>query len=973
MPDKRSEKRSEQYRSLNNNASKKLADEIDRLNESKEKLSVEKVNMLLKLYAELGAELKKKYDNYPKDKDGNLDERVPEARMLKKINKRFSKDYAALLRYKNKTKKLEEYVAEEKKRFEEEDNIINTDSEPKKDQDIIIIDDETEDKKKKKFKNVEEVDKFYSDNTYTVEEFFDNARTRTLDISEDEMSELSSVGASSSTRLKINFIIDDEPIEGKKKGDACTGYFTPEKKATYTTKKSDFFKERHQMNLNSVCEKYPGAADCLKEIDSGFFYALKNTAFKGMLVGDLYRFGTDMTLKNTINSMKDAIDKFYKKSKSYNDIKEKLDEQFETIDTAEKAYAFIEMAGIMMKEVNVYELRDDSAINHFSDMAQRNALVSALADYFGCPEAVAYSEKMKIRTTKNGEKITIKGTMMMPGKGLDPSAPGMDNPVNMRDGFTYVDADKNDEEIKEASKSPKGLVKSVATLQFVDYLVGNTDRSTGNFFLQFNEKGKLVGVQGIDNDNSLGAIANCNETHCKFVALSDLRVIPKSMADAVKEVNTDVLTILMQGYGVNGNEIKATVKRIKDAQKKLARFEKIYEGTDPDYISPDVPRIVPDEEMDKYLINEQLATKKLDYAHENIFGKMVMESTINQGLKFALENTGKAVRSNAWGVASTYYGMINDVDTLSVCEIPEHEFLAETPKNTSFDVMKNAINEFKDICEEIPEMRVFESEKGKLSKKMDYCVYQKGDSFDKLKESTDKSIKAIDEYIENAKREMDSDALHGRENKLEEYESTKAEIKFYKDELAKAKEKMENNSKLLTEGFSTLSAEDMTKHVKAIEKSSGEIGKYERFLKESMAAKKTLEEDPSVASVLSAIRTKEKMQRFKEHLGKVEKYSGELLKIEEKLIEDTKRRRLNILDNKKDNSNNPYDGSAAKKQNDKKVDTINVNFNKSGNKKKFRVYDIDEIMEDAPKLSRNEIKANMVNKLFKPKISLIKK
>ena len=110
MPDKRSEKRSEQYRSLNNNASKKLADEIDRLNESKEKLSVEKVNMLLKLYEELGAELKQKYDNYPKDPAGNLDERVPEAKMLKKINKRFSKDYAALLRYKNKTEKLDKEI-----------------------------------------------------------------------------------------------------------------------------------------------------------------------------------------------------------------------------------------------------------------------------------------------------------------------------------------------------------------------------------------------------------------------------------------------------------------------------------------------------------------------------------------------------------------------------------------------------------------------------------------------------------------------------------------------------------------------------------------------------------------------------------------------------------------------------------------------------------------------------------------------
>ena len=914
MPEKRVTKRRNEYGTINAEASQKLVEEIDRLNESKEKLSVEKINMLIKLYEELGAELKKKYDSYPKDQDGNLDERIPQAKMLKKMNKRFSKDYAALLRYKNKTQKLEEYVAEEKRRLEEEANNINTDSEPKENKDIIImnddksvdniiINDEKEDKKKKKFKNIEEVEKYYRDNTYTIEEFYDNTRTRTLDISEDEMSELSSVGASSSTRFKINFILDDEPIAGKKKGDVCTGFFTPEKKATYTRNKLNFFKERHQMNLKSVCEKYPGAAELLKQIDFSYFYAFNNTKFKDFLIIYPDRLGIDMNLDDTLKNMYGAIDETMQKSKTYKDTMKKVGNVFNAIDTPEKAYAFIELSAAMMKEVNVYELRTDSAIDHYSDMAQRNALVSALADYFGCPEAVAYSEKMKIKTTKNGEKITIKGTMMMPGIGADPSAPGIDNPANIRDGFTYVDAKKTDE---VASKSPKGLVKSVATLQFVDYLVGNTDRSTANFFLQFDENGKLIGVQGIDNDNCCGAKKNLNETHGKFVALSDLRVIPKSMADAVKEVNTDVLTILMQGYGLNGYEIKETVKRIKDAQKKLERFEKIYEGTDPDYISPNVPRIVPDEEMDKYLINEQLATSKRDTSKNNIFGKMVAESTINKGLNFALENTGKAVRSNALGATSAYYGMVKDVESITKAEI-EHDYLAETPKITSFNKMKSALDKFAGVCDEIPNMMVIESEKGKI-RGDDYCVYQTVKSFEELKESVNKSIEAIDEYIEAAKIEMDANALHGNADKLEEYETTKAEIKYYKDEIAKAKEKMENSNKLMREGFSNFSADEIADQVKAIEKSNKEIGKYEKFLKESLAAKKTLEEDPNVASVLSAIRTKEKMQRFKEHLGKVEKYSEELIEIEGTLIEDNKRRRLNILENKIDNSNNPYAG-----------------------------------------------------------------
>jgi uncharacterized protein YaaN involved in tellurite resistance len=188
MPDKRVDKRSEQFKSLNNDAALSLVNEINRLKETNEKMNVGIVDNLIKLYENLGVQLKKKYDTLEPDSD--------EAKMYMKMNKRFSKDYSALIRYKRKTEKVE--------------------------------------KELDKFAQKEEREDYFNKNTYTIDEFFDNTRTRTLNLSESEMSELSSVGATSSTRYKINFSLDDEPVEGKKKGDVCMGFFTPENTSPVT-------------------------------------------------------------------------------------------------------------------------------------------------------------------------------------------------------------------------------------------------------------------------------------------------------------------------------------------------------------------------------------------------------------------------------------------------------------------------------------------------------------------------------------------------------------------------------------------------------------------------------------------------------------------------------------------------------------------------------------------------------------------
>ncbi|MBR0131845.1 MAG: hypothetical protein IJM14_02045 [Lachnospiraceae bacterium] len=770
MPDtkKKVEKRSEQYFTIKgSDAASQLVAEIDRLNETKEKLTLTTVDKLLGLYEQLGVQLKGKYDTLNEDSN--------EAKMFKKMNKRFSKDYAALIRYKRKVEKAE---------------------------------------KEKPANNAE---KYMDDNTYTIEEFFENSRTRTINLSEDEMSKLSSVGASNSTRYKINFSLDDEPIEGKKKGDSCIGFFTPEKNAPITTNRNEYFKEKHEKNLEGICEKYPGAADLMKKIDHTVFLSLEKTSADYYLVVSPDRYGTDLDLDNSIDMifneisqklMKNILQKHVKSvtkngrnikitAENFDDyfnknnyahfinsdktFKAVYDKQFEKylkiydeLDTAEKKYAFLETATSYMKELNAYTLRVDGAIDHYSDMSQRNALASAFADYFGCSDVIAYAEKMKIKTTKDGKNVTLKGTMMMPATGVDPSSPDLENPANKRNGFSYVDA--------------KGLVKSVASLQFLDYLIGYTDRHSANFFLKFDENGKIIGVQGIDNDNSFGAKGNLNDTKQNFVALSDLRVIPKSMADAVKNANPEVLAVLMQGYGVNKYEIDKTVKRIKDVQEKLVKFEEIYKGTDPTYINPNVPRIVPDEDLDKLLVNEQLATNKSNNKANNIFGKMINESNKINGMLFTYDNASKEVRNNALDIVGSYYGMIGDVKQLK-----EMNDQIDAPESASLNEMKNALNNFTASCNAVPDMMLiksYDSKLNKLNKNHDYHYYKTVDSFAKLKEDTRKALEATEKFIDEASNKSLASMFFSSKEKYQQYRKLNNDIKLYEDSIKKNNEEL---------------------------------------------------------------------------------------------------------------------------------------------------------------------------------------
>ncbi len=157
----------------------------------------------------------------------------------------------------------------------------------------------------------------------------------------------------------------------------------------------------------------------------------------------------------------------------------------------------------------------------------RNAAMSAVADLLGMPSVVARAKPMRI-IDKDGN--VIEGTFMEAAKGMDPENLPPEAANIPRDALKNTDG--------------KGF-QDIANLQVLDYLCGNYDRHYANMFYQFDRNGKLIGVQGIDNDGAFGVIAKkelgrTGENYLHMTNLSNMKAMPKQTAERLMALDAVV-------------------------------------------------------------------------------------------------------------------------------------------------------------------------------------------------------------------------------------------------------------------------------------------------------------------------------------------------------------------------------------------------------------------------------------------------
>lgn len=632
MPDTRLDKRVGQIGAISERIREKdgadtfrtLSDRIKKLNEEKTPLSLQEAEQLLMLYARCGVQLKKKYD-------ATASAKPEEASYYLKLMKKMTKDYMAMNRYHNRLKA-----------YQEEGKAVKP---------------------------------------LTIEQFYDLSKTRTISLNGKSMSELEAVGDGVNVRYKVSVPYKDEALPFPlSKGDTFNAYFTENVSYAPETSDAEILFQKEQKIVRHVEEQFPALKGLLGSkngyANSRFFKELFK--LEGTNIGEYLRNSVEQNIAviGTGEMLKNFKSLLGPRSKEAKDILNTISAEGDPYKKQEMIYGLVTYTSAVMKALFERNVRRGNGIDLTTAMGKRNALMSDMAEIFGCSEEVAFSEKVNLRTVENGNEVLKSGVIMMPAAGEDLAHAGLSGRL--------ADMDRT-----KLEESPK-LTRSIARLQFLDLLCGNSDRHRCNCFYRFDEKGKLIGVQGIDNDTSFGSKEMTWKIAGYAVDFTDLKIIPKSMADAVKKMDKETFSLLLQGYDLKKEEIQTAVNRFHWVQKQLKKVEKAYEGVEPGALAQGTPRIVPDEEMHLYSFNEQLLTKhepKPIGSHNNLFTLVKETSEDRQkSLLAQIQNSNSDVLFGAYDFTKGFFEKGRNSLTGNL-ELMERQNAGMKKKDKDFETM----------------------------------------------------------------------------------------------------------------------------------------------------------------------------------------------------------------------------------------------------------------------------------------------
>ncbi len=328
------------------------------------------------------------------------------------------------------------------------------------------------------------------------------------------------VGNAMSSREAVEYIDEN--------GELRQGFFTAE--LTETLEMADAKKiferyiEQHPEYEEPFLKVF-GRKDMREE-----FYAFRIAAFNFQNKGKL-----------------DAVDQFMKQTDCI-EKKYKNDENFRA--------TLKELAGDVEKNRNRHAVLQLSGIKPGDEISKRSSAMSDVARMLGFPDLLANSRRVTVK--REGKEIT--GVMM------ETAGPNTADPAYLigTDPFYKVDPKQFDS---------KEMLSSLADLQILDYLCANTDRHANNFFFQQDfsdpEHPKLLGVKGIDNDNSFGALKSGGVI--RLAKPENLKIITPKMAAAVEAMTGQELEGLLKPYHFSKEQVESASQRLSQLQEMIRK------------------------------------------------------------------------------------------------------------------------------------------------------------------------------------------------------------------------------------------------------------------------------------------------------------------------------------------------------------------------------------------------------------------
>jgi len=177
---------------------------------------------------------------------------------------------------------------------------------------------------------------------------------------------------------------------------------------------------------------------------------------------------------------------------------------------------------------------------------------------------------------------------------------------------------KDPNQPKQVNLQDPKLMQMLSQLQLIDLLAFQVDRNRGNYFIQTDNSGNVIGVTGIDNDYALGTNTKIEGKNQELPGMS--RYVDEEMAKAILNLDPELLRMAMADL-LTEAEIAALLERLQKLKTFLKPLHDNGQLLKPNQWTPAIAKGLLEERKDRFsgvnnyygiLINENNKTKGRD-------------------------------------------------------------------------------------------------------------------------------------------------------------------------------------------------------------------------------------------------------------------------------------------------------------------------------------------------------------------------
>ena len=156
---------------------------------------------------------------------------------------------------------------------------------------------------------------------------------------------------------------------------------------------------------------------------------------------------------------------------------------------------------------------------------------------------------------------------------------------------------KDQNQPKQVNLQDPKLMQMLSRLQLIDLLAFQVDRNRGNYFIQTDNNGNVIGVTGIDNDYALGTSTKIEGKNQELPGMS--RYVDEELAINILNLDPELLRMVMMDL-LTEAEIAALLERLQKLQAFLKPLRDQGQLLKPNQWTPAIAKGLLEERKDKY-------------------------------------------------------------------------------------------------------------------------------------------------------------------------------------------------------------------------------------------------------------------------------------------------------------------------------------------------------------------------------------